>query len=218
MGRIRLEDYLPGKEAINTHLFNEAASLYQHTDSRPDVFLLDANMNAVKTGVAPPDKVQYILDYFKAAWVEHGSEISQPVDIGWAQNTENSMFHLEITAPEGTGDEVWVPVGSATEAAGVALTRGATLLRRDGEYDAYSVGEGTHEFLIVNFESLEDLVSSFSSKPGVANALTAKLDAVASASKAHTRANILGAFINQVNAQAGGTLTSDQADLLILLA
>ncbi len=330
------------KEAINTHLFNEAAGLYQHTDSRPDVFPLDANMNAVKNGVAPPDKVQYILDYFKAAWVEHGSEISQPppsmsdpyghtieplnntwemlarlrsndaagalelmrrlwglqidpnsgyftntfwefvgsnglptmardslahawgagptqvlteavigataVDPGyetfqvkpqpvdiewaqgqvptafgpmtvkWAQNTENSMFHLEVTAPEGTGGEVWVPVGSASEAASVALTPGATLLRRDGEYDVYSIGEGTFEFLTVNFESLKDLVSSFSSKHGVANGLNAKLDAAASASKAHTRANILGAFINQVNAQTGKALTSDQADLLILLA
>jgi hypothetical protein len=330
------------KDAINAHLFNAEAGLYQHTDSRPDVFPLDANMNAVKTGVAPPDKVQYILDYFKAAWVEHGSEISQPppsmtdpyghtieplnntwemlarlrsndaagalelmrrlwglqvdpnsgyftntfwefvlanglpsrgfdslahawgagptqvlteavigatavdpgyemfqvkpqpVDIGWAQgqvptafgpmtvkwaqDTENSMFHLEVTAPEGTGGEVWVPVGSAPEAASVALTGDATPLRRDGEYDVYGVGAGTFEFLTVNYTSLKDLVSSFSSKPGVANALNAKLDAAAAASNANTRDNILGAFINEVNAQAGKALSESDADLLILLA
>jgi hypothetical protein len=66
------------KDAINTRLFNSAAGLYQHTDSRPDVFPLDANMNAVKLGVAPDEQVQHILDTFRAAWVEHGSEISQP--------------------------------------------------------------------------------------------------------------------------------------------
>ncbi len=330
------------KDAINTHLFNEEAGLYQHTDSRPDVFPLDANMNAVKTGVAPPDKVQYILDYFKAAWVEHGSEISQPppsmtdpyghtieplnntwemlarlrsndaegalelmrrlwglqvdpnsgyftntfwefvlanglpsrgfdslahawgagptqvlteavigatsvdpgyatfqvkpqpVDIGWAQgqvptafgpmtvkwaqNTDTAMFHLEVTAPAGTGGEVWVPLGSAPEAASVALTPGATLLRRDGEYDVYSVGEGTFEFLTVNYASLKDLVSSFSSKPGVANALNVKIDAAAAASDPNTRDNILNAFINDVNAQSGKALSESDADLLILLA
>lgn len=330
------------KDAINAHLFNEGAGLYQHTDSRPDVFPLDANMNAVKTGVAPPDKVQYILDYFKAAWVEHGSEISQPppsmtdpyghtieplnntwemlarlrsndaagalelmrrlwglqvdpnsgyftntfwefvlanglpsrgfdslahawgagptqvlteavigatavdpgyemfqvkpqpVDIGWAQgqvptafgpmtvkwaqNTDTGMFHLEVVAAAGTGGEVWVPVGSAPEAASVALTPGATLLRRDGEYDVYSVGEGTFEFLTVNYASLKDLVSSFSSKPGVANALNAKIDAAAAASDPNTRDNILNAFINEVNAQSGKALSESDADLLILLA
>jgi hypothetical protein len=66
------------KNAINTRLFNSQAGLYQHTDSRPGVFPLDANMNAVKLGVAPAEQVQHILDYFRAAWVEHGSEISQP--------------------------------------------------------------------------------------------------------------------------------------------
>ncbi len=54
------------------------SSTFPHTDSRPNVFPLDANMNAVKLGVAPDDQVQFILDYFQAAWVEHGSEISQP--------------------------------------------------------------------------------------------------------------------------------------------
>jgi len=330
------------KEAINTHLFNEEAGLYQHTDSRPNVFPLDANMNAVKTGVAPPDKVQYILDYFKAAWVEHGSEISQPapsmtdpfghtieplnntwemlarlrsndaagalelmrrmwglqvdpssgyftntfwefvlanglpsrgfdslahawgagptqvlteavigatavdpgyetfqvkpqpVDIGWAQgqvptafgpmtvkwaqNIDTDMFHLEVTAPAGTGGEVWVPLGSAPEAASVALTDGATWLRGEGEYDVYSLGEGTFEFLTVNYASLKEVVSSFSSKPGVANALNAKIDAAAAASDPNTRDNILNAFINEVNAQTGKAFTQAEADLLIILA
>ncbi|WP_344505356.1 alpha-L-rhamnosidase C-terminal domain-containing protein [Dactylosporangium maewongense] len=66
------------KAAINGRLFNQDAGLYQHTDTRPSVFPLDANMNAIRLGVAPADKVQHILTYFKDRWQPHGSEISQP--------------------------------------------------------------------------------------------------------------------------------------------
>ena len=66
------------KEAINSRLFNDEVGLYQHTDTRPNVFPLDANMNAIRLGVAPLDKVQHILTYFKDRWQPHGSEISQP--------------------------------------------------------------------------------------------------------------------------------------------
>jgi hypothetical protein len=66
------------EQAINARLFNTEAGLYQHTDTRPNVYPLDANMNAIRLGVAPPDKVQHILDYFRDRWQEHGSQISQP--------------------------------------------------------------------------------------------------------------------------------------------
>ncbi|MET7394912.1 alpha-L-rhamnosidase C-terminal domain-containing protein [Dactylosporangium sp. NPDC005572] len=66
------------KNAINGRLWNTTAGLYQHTDTRPNVFPLDANMNAVRLGVAPPDKVPGILTYFKNRWQAHGSTISQP--------------------------------------------------------------------------------------------------------------------------------------------
>ncbi|SNT65472.1 alpha-L-rhamnosidase [Asanoa hainanensis] len=66
------------KTAINARLFNADAGLYQHTDTRPGVFPLDANMNAVRLGVAPQDQVEHILSYFKERWQPHGSEISQP--------------------------------------------------------------------------------------------------------------------------------------------
>nr|BFE74046.1 hypothetical protein GCM10020092_073470 [Actinoplanes digitatis] len=66
------------KTAINARLFNASAGLYQHTNSRPNVFPLDANMNAVRLGVAPADRVSGILSYFRARWQAHGSQISQP--------------------------------------------------------------------------------------------------------------------------------------------
>jgi hypothetical protein len=256
------------KTAINARLFNTSAGLYQHTNSRPNVFPLDANMNAVRLGVAPADKVQGILGYFKARWKPHGSEISQPapsmadpyghtieplnntwevmarfrsgdttgaldlmrrhwgiqvdpnsgyytgtfwefvnanglpsrgfdslahawaagptqlltenvlgataVDPGystwqvkpqagtltwaqgqvptaggslvvkWARDTAG-QYRVQVTAPSGTSGQVWVPLASAS-ATSTAVTSGATLLRRDGLYDVYSVGAGTSEF------------------------------------------------------------------------
>lgn len=50
-----------------------------------------------------------------------------------------------MTAPAGTGGEVWVPVATPTGTS-TALTPGATLLRRSGAYDVYRVAAGTFEF------------------------------------------------------------------------
>ncbi|AWS43727.1 alpha-L-rhamnosidase C-terminal domain-containing protein [Streptosporangium sp. 'caverna'] len=66
------------KTAINARLWNAGAGLYQHTNTRPNVFPLDANMNAIRLGVAPADSVQSILTYFRTRWQTHGSQISQP--------------------------------------------------------------------------------------------------------------------------------------------
>lgn len=66
------------RTAINARLWNATAGLYVHTDTRRNVFPLDANVNAIRLGVAPANRVQGILDYFRARWQAHGSQISQP--------------------------------------------------------------------------------------------------------------------------------------------
>ena len=66
------------RNAINARLFNASAGLYVHTNTRTNVFPLDANMNAVRLGVAPADRVASILSFFRARWQPHGSQISQP--------------------------------------------------------------------------------------------------------------------------------------------
>ena len=66
------------KTAINARLLNASAGRYQHTNSRPSVFPLDANMNAIRLGVAPANRVAGILSFFRNAWQAHGSQISQP--------------------------------------------------------------------------------------------------------------------------------------------
>jgi hypothetical protein len=66
------------RNAINARLFNTGAALYMHTSARPGVFPLDANMNAIRLGVAPADRIPGILTYFRNRWQAHGSQISQP--------------------------------------------------------------------------------------------------------------------------------------------
>ncbi len=256
------------RNAINARLFNSSAGLYVHTNSRTNIFPLDANMNAVRLGVAPADRVPAILSYFGSRWQPHGSQISQPspsmadpsghtieplnntwevmarfasedtagaiellrrlwgvqvdpnsgyhtgtfwefvnsqglpsrgfdslahawgagptqiltesvlgvipVDaryvvwqvkphpgsLAWAEGQvpvgtgslavrwaadSASQFHLQVVSPSGTSGEVWVPLLSGGGAS-TALSPGATLLRRSGNYDVYGVGPGTFEF------------------------------------------------------------------------
>ncbi|HZM75831.1 MAG TPA: carbohydrate-binding protein [Candidatus Limnocylindrales bacterium] len=256
------------RNAINSRLWNASAGLYVHTNTRTNVFPLDANMNAIRLGVAPAANVPGILTYFRTRWQAHGSQISQPspsmtdpyghtieplnntwevmarmhaddtaggielmrrlwglqvdpnsgfytgtfwefvmsdglpdrgfdslahawgagptqvltesvlgatavnpgystwqvkphqanlawaqgqvptangsLTVRWAQDT-TGQFHLQVVSPAGTGGEVWVPLASATSTSS-ALTAGATLLRRSGLYDVYSVGAGTFSF------------------------------------------------------------------------
>lgn len=66
------------RDAINSRLFNASTGLYVHTDTRTSVFSLDANMNAIRLGVASPSEVAGILSYFQSRWTAHGSQITQP--------------------------------------------------------------------------------------------------------------------------------------------
>jgi hypothetical protein len=66
------------KNAINSRLFSTSAGLYVHTNTRTNVFPLDANMNAIRLGVALPERVPGILSYFRSRWQAHGSQITQP--------------------------------------------------------------------------------------------------------------------------------------------
>jgi hypothetical protein len=71
------------------------------------------------------------------------------------------------------------------------------------------------------FASVCDLVQQYSSKPGIANSLCAKLRAAAAASdrgQTKTMDNILNAFEHEVSAQSGKALTATEAETLIDLA
>ncbi len=88
--------------------------------------------------------------------------------------------------------------------------------------NAGNTGSGSTSFTVtVDATSLCALVQQFSTKAGIANSLCAKLNAAAAAAargQANAKANIIGAFDNEVAAQSGKALTAAQATLLTQLA
>jgi hypothetical protein len=87
---------------------------------------------------------------------------------------------------------------------------------------AGNVGNGSTSFTIqVTFPSLGNLVAQLVGNPGIANALVSKLAAAqASAAGGDVQAldGQLGAFINQISAQTGKSLSAAQGAVLIQLA
>ena len=78
---------------------------------------------------------------------------------------------------------------------------------------------GTPLFLF-SYDSLRLLAGFYSSKEGVAQSLSAKLDAGQAAEprgNLHAKAGALGAFEHEVRAQTGKALTPEQADVLLTL-
>jgi hypothetical protein len=74
--------------------------------------------------------------------------------------------------------------------------------------------------VLVTYDSLRALVAQLVDKPGVADALLAKLDAAQAAAAGgdeNAEQGILEAFVNQVEAQAGKAMTEEEAALLIRL-
>jgi hypothetical protein len=64
--------------AINSRLWSSSANLYVRSNNDTSRYPLDANMNAIRLGVAPANQVAGILSYFRNRWTAHGSEITQP--------------------------------------------------------------------------------------------------------------------------------------------
>ena len=87
---------------------------------------------------------------------------------------------------------------------------------------AGNLGSGSASFTVtVDYKSLCTLAGEFASRSGVSNSLCVKLDAAsAAAARGQTKAgaNDIRAFDNEVAAQAGKALTSDQAKLLTTFA
>ena len=73
----------------------------------------------------------------------------------------------------------------------------------------------------ITYERMNELVKQFVTNQGIANSLLAKLD---NAQKAEAKGNqdakagMIGAFINEVEAQTGKAITPDVAAILISLA
>jgi hypothetical protein len=66
------------RNAINARLWNSSVGVYNRINTDTTHYPLDANMNAVRLGVAPANNVPGILSYFRNRWVANGSQITQP--------------------------------------------------------------------------------------------------------------------------------------------
>lgn len=103
-----------------------------------------------------------------------------------------------------------------------SLPLGANTFSATATDVAGNVGSGSTTFTVkVTGASLGALVQSFVSQPGVASSMLAKLraaEAAAARGNASAKAGAIGAFINEVQAQSGKTLTAEQAATLIRLA
>jgi hypothetical protein len=88
------------------------------------------------------------------------------LSVKWAQDTADGQFHMEVVSPPGTTGEVWVPLAHAETSTSQVLAGSATLLRRSGSYDVYSVGEGRFEFSAspATLVSLSKLVTTYASQ------------------------------------------------------
>lgn len=66
------------RNAINSRLWSSSAGVYVHSNTDTSHFPTDANMNAIRLGVAPAGNVAGILSYFRSRWQAHGDTITQP--------------------------------------------------------------------------------------------------------------------------------------------
>ena len=83
---------------------------------------------------------------------------------------------------------------------------------------AGNIGSGSTTFTVeVTYPSLETLVSRFATSSDVAHGLNDKLTAASDARTTTARANQLDAFENQLGAQTGKTITTEQASTLVTL-
>jgi len=108
------------------------------------------------------------------------------------------------------GDGTYDPSASCTSSDVKTLTVRATIQDKDKGATTYTATVD----VTVTFDSLCDLVRSYSTDPKVADDLCAKLATAEAATTATAQDGALGAFRNQVDAKTGKGLTKDQADEL----
>ena len=102
------------------------------------------------------------------------------------------------------------------------FTLGTNSFSASATDQAGNTGGGSTSFtVVVTYESLRSLTRQFVGQRGILNSLEAKLNAAEAAAargNAQAKAGAIGAFINELQAQAGKALTAAQAATLIALA
>lgn len=162
-------------------------------------------------------------------------EGAQSVDI-WIDTTPPTITYLGNAGTYTTTDSVAISCYAADAGSGMASDTCAAIV---GSFDvgtytysatatdaAGNVGTGSVTFTVQPavadpWAALRQLIDQWVTKPGIATALRAKLAAAEAAAlrgDLRAKAGIIGAFINQLEAQAGKALTIEHAATLIAMA
>lgn len=84
----------------------------------------------------------------------------------------------------------------------------------------YNVAADVSQSFTVNitYERMNSLINAFVNNPGVAKSMISKLDNASAAKNSNAKDGMIGAFINEVQAQTGKAITQENAATLITLA
>jgi hypothetical protein len=197
--------------------------------------------SGIPAGTCPADET--VSDETPSAGVDVSAGVSDAA--GNHATSEPLNVRLDTTAPRvaftgnrgsyGVDETITVACDASDDLSGVtgdcagladraaaALTPGDHTLDAQVRDRAGNVGSASATFTVVNSpEALARLAAAYSSDPGVAAGLAAKLRAVAaSIARGNDRAKAgqLKAFANQVAAQTGKALREKEADTLLRLA
>ena len=139
-----------------------------------------------------------------------------------ADSPDGAQVTFEVTASDDVDEN---PNLSCQPASGSMFPVGPTTVSCMAEDQAGNQSEGSFTVTILGAEEqtqvIIDLVDDFNLDRGTANSLLAKLNNATRAlnrDRESAACEMLGAFINQVEAQSGKKLTADQADALIQAA
>lgn len=151
-----------------------------------------------------------------------------PVRLAYDVDQDAGTFTARYTASDGVLQTISLPTYSSAFIVqldgdvvwdGTRATGSANARIEDGRVLLDAVG-GTHTVSVepLTFSTAEALVAQFSTSADVTSGLNDKLVAAAQASSIQARANLLDAFENEVQAQSGKALTTEQAQILLDLA
>jgi hypothetical protein len=141
--------------------------------------------------------------------------------IAFSGSTSYTVDQTVAISCSATDPTSGIATQSCPAASGAAYTfaLGSNTLNASATNGAGLTASASLSFSVtVDYASLAALTASFVTNPGVANALNAKLTAAATAPNASARAGMLRAYMNEVRAQTGKSISAEHAAILLALA
>lgn len=144
------------------------------------------------------------------------------VDVSWSRDEDG--LTLDVTAPEGTSGEVWVP---REDGGSTFASTGATFLRAEDGFDVYAAGSGSASFVAVTtgFGAIEDVVADYLASGQLSNQLAQNLTRFLERAegdyqdgRAQAADSALRSFLNQIGNANSKRASADAQSTLVGLA